>query len=368
MVVKSSRPWTGHLKLGLITKLCCVIILGKSVSSLNLNQAKRHADHGKKKFCDDGKTNIEIDLNGDSDWKCPSEKWKVHDMVISNTTKACYDEEPAYHVCVDRNIDNLYGSNIPHSGPHRAVWAQFGEYNYLPPGRYVHNLEHGGVVFMYHPCTPDTMVDSLRKVANSCLYRYILTAFPNLTMEYPIAVVTYGCILRLSRVDPFEIKSWVREQFGGSPESDEYGNGQYNFGLLHPSVEPENYSTDSDTFCPDLEDKPELQQNPVDVTSNTDGNSLLTVPSKKISKMLLAICGLLALVILLITGIYLIKLCRKPTKDEIKSIRTWNDSHNPDSVTVASFVRKIPRPGRSKKKSYHLIVDSANSSTEEDLA
>jgi len=27
------------------------------------------------------------------------------------------------------------------SGFHRPLWAVYGEYRYLPPGRYVHNLE-----------------------------------------------------------------------------------------------------------------------------------------------------------------------------------------------------------------------------------
>lgn len=47
----------------------------------------------------------------------------------------------AYHVCIDQDINSLYEATIPHSGPHRKVWAQYGEYKYLPPGRYVHNLE-----------------------------------------------------------------------------------------------------------------------------------------------------------------------------------------------------------------------------------
>ncbi|XP_039266863.2 uncharacterized protein LOC120342200 [Styela clava] len=217
--------------------------------SLGKRIVKRHGEenHG----CDDGKYRISIDLHGDSDYKCyENSPWKAD--KIGRFDPRCYMTESAYHVCIDKTIDDLYESNIPHSGPHRKVWGQYGEYNYIPPGRYVHNLEHGGVVFMYHPCAPQEGINQLRQLATSCLYRYILTAFPKLTKKYPFAVLTYGCIFRMSKIEPNNIRRWIRGRLGLSPESNVYGNGEYNFGLLVPSIEPTNFEVTNSTFCPDV--------------------------------------------------------------------------------------------------------------------
>ena len=32
---------------------------------------------------------------------------------------------------------------------------------------YLHNLEHGGIVFLYHPCAEDAVVDALRELARA---------------------------------------------------------------------------------------------------------------------------------------------------------------------------------------------------------
>lgn len=45
-----------------------------------------------------------------------------------------------------------YIERIPTIGPHRPLWARYGEYLYLPPQRWLHNVEHGAIVVLYHPC------------------------------------------------------------------------------------------------------------------------------------------------------------------------------------------------------------------------
>merc|ERR1712184_139132 len=49
-------------------------------------------------------------------------------------------EEPMYHMKEDEAMFH-YKSEIPNNGPHKAMWAAFGEYTFLPPTRYLHNLE-----------------------------------------------------------------------------------------------------------------------------------------------------------------------------------------------------------------------------------
>ena len=56
-----------------------------------------------------------------------------------------------------------YPKGIPHSGYHRPKWPQYGEYKYIPPLRFVHALEHGSILFLYHPCTPVELVQERNK-------------------------------------------------------------------------------------------------------------------------------------------------------------------------------------------------------------
>ena len=60
-----------------------------------------------------------------------------------------------------------YPKGIPHSGYHRPKWPQYGEYKYIPPLRFVHALEHGSILFLYHPCTPVELVQERNKYNNS---------------------------------------------------------------------------------------------------------------------------------------------------------------------------------------------------------
>lgn len=39
-----------------------------------------------------------------------------------------------------------------YSGTHRKLWPVYGEYVYVPPQRWIHSLEHGAIVLLYHPC------------------------------------------------------------------------------------------------------------------------------------------------------------------------------------------------------------------------
>jgi len=126
---------------------------------------------GEKEGCDDGKRNLEMDL-GDMEeaitcytggkkygsphikndkpvvlWKKPDESKEVCRMPSA--------EYSPQHKCMGTKIDyseTTWGSPVPTHGPHRPVWASFGMYRYLPPERWQHNLEHGVVVLLYHPC------------------------------------------------------------------------------------------------------------------------------------------------------------------------------------------------------------------------
>ena len=54
------------------------------------------------------------------------------------------------HTCMNTKI--TYEDTPPRAGNHRPLWPAFGEYRFLPEPRWVHALEHGAAVFLYHPC------------------------------------------------------------------------------------------------------------------------------------------------------------------------------------------------------------------------
>ena len=54
------------------------------------------------------------------------------------------------HACMNTKI--TYEDTPPRAGNHRPLWPAFGEYRFLPEPRWVHALEHGAAVFLYHPC------------------------------------------------------------------------------------------------------------------------------------------------------------------------------------------------------------------------
>jgi hypothetical protein len=74
-----------------------------------------------------------------------------------------------------------YTSNPPVSGPHYPIWASWRIHTQTVPRFYwVHNLEHGGVIFVYRPDAPQNLVDSIIRVFDA------IPLDPNCVLEgYP---------------------------------------------------------------------------------------------------------------------------------------------------------------------------------------
>jgi hypothetical protein len=104
---------------------------------------------------------------------------------------APYTCEARNHVADDVPI--AYEEDPPACGPHRGQWARWGEYSYLPPQRWLHNLEHGGIALLYHPCAPSALVDQLRTFATTRApdeggnFRWVLTPYPELPTAIGLA-------------------------------------------------------------------------------------------------------------------------------------------------------------------------------------
>ena len=117
-----------------------------------------------------------------------------------------------------------YRANPPASGPHYPVWARYEEHNTtVARGYWVHNLEHGGIVFLYRPSAPAGAVtvlrDAYRALPNdpACGHkRALMTADPELPTD--TAVVAADFMLEAGCLDAGAIRRFVDARIGRGPE------------------------------------------------------------------------------------------------------------------------------------------------------
>ena len=154
--------------------------------------------------------------------------------------------EPALHKCMSDAI--IYDDPIPTYGTHRPLWAVFGEYLFVPPQRlvllmsfnfvllvavcitnyrWIHNLEHGAVVMLYHPCTHPQQVSRLRSLVTNCIRKHVITSYTRLTRERPLALLTWGCKMLMSYIDDRSVIQFIRRTAMKSPEAHVSADGQY---------------------------------------------------------------------------------------------------------------------------------------------
>ena len=114
-----------------------------------------------------------------------------------------------------------YNSNPPTSGPHYAIWAQWGIHAKAPlDERLVHNLEHGGVTISYKPDQIQGQVleqikAQVRELSKTNA-RIILTPRPN--MDTAIALTAWGYLQKLDRYDPAAIQAFYDAHIARGPE------------------------------------------------------------------------------------------------------------------------------------------------------
>jgi hypothetical protein len=125
-----------------------------------------------------------------------------------------------------------YGSRPPIGGPHYDTWhPSYGvSETPVPAGRWLHNLEHGAVVLLYH-CLDEcpALVEELRSLyerlplgrnARSGRPRMLVTPYSD--MEHRLAVVAWGHLLELDRLEPDRIVQFYREHVDRGPECHNY--------------------------------------------------------------------------------------------------------------------------------------------------
>lgn len=113
--------------------------------------------------------------------------------VNESTLPVCADAGGQYHEDVfaqpaafHTEAPQTYDGYPPAGGPHSGCWGSWGVHTTpLPPERFVHNLEHGGIVLTYH--CPEGCPKELR-----WMQEFALTSELVLVTEYPDLSTRFG--------------------------------------------------------------------------------------------------------------------------------------------------------------------------------
>jgi hypothetical protein len=121
-------------------------------------------------------------------------------------------------------------SNPPTSGPHYAVWAAFDQhYESLGRGYWLHDLEHGAVVYAYRcdagcPEVAAQLDDVVKALPpdSACTdpvrQRALVVADPLLPEDNTVAAVAWGSYYIGQCADPATLKQFYFEHAGRGPE------------------------------------------------------------------------------------------------------------------------------------------------------
>jgi hypothetical protein len=133
---------------------------------------------------------------------------------------ACGGCEEIIEVVSTMHTNNpvTYPDPPPTSGPHNPCWGRWGVHDEpLAAERWVHNLEHGGVVFLYNcPEGCDQEVAALKQL-NRNRHRTIITAYAVLPTRF--AVVSWGHRLLSDCFDLATFDAFFERNFDHGPES-----------------------------------------------------------------------------------------------------------------------------------------------------
>ncbi len=126
-----------------------------------------------------------------------------------------------------------YGTLPPSSGDHYPIWAAYRTYTLpVPEGYWVHDLEHGAIVFSYNcqdaGCAADIaaakqLIDAFPDdplciaLPEGVRHRFVMTPDPRL--DVPFAASAWGWTLRASCFDPGAFLDFARAHYGQGGEA-----------------------------------------------------------------------------------------------------------------------------------------------------
>jgi|GEM_PF-975098 len=116
------------------------------------------------------------------------------------------------------NTPVTYPDPPPTSGPHNPCWGRWGVHDEpLAAERWVHNLEHGGVVFLYNCPEGCAQEVAAIKQLNRNRHRTIITTYAALPTRF--AVVSWGHRLLSDCFDLATFDAFYERNFDHGPES-----------------------------------------------------------------------------------------------------------------------------------------------------
>ncbi len=112
-----------------------------------------------------------------------------------------------------------YDTNPPAEGNHYPEPQDAGVYTTPPAdGHLVHSLEHGAIILWYNPkLLSSAQIKELTNLFNSIpLSKTIMT--PRDSMDVPVAVTSWGRILKLQTIDEKQIRAFFETNYDRGPE------------------------------------------------------------------------------------------------------------------------------------------------------
>jgi len=227
-----------------------VVTMGRETWNWTWETLKRqqHVTQGQKKY---GSSHIKNDK--------PVVLWKKEIYRSKEVCRMPPAEYSPEHKCMGTKIDyskTTWGSPVPTHGPHRPVWASFGMYRYLPPERWQHNLEHGVVVLLYHPCLNvdrrgKQQLVRLIHTVKGCIRKHVVTPSRRwTTLKHPLTLVAWGCSLSLSSLSLSKVRNFIKSHGLQAPEGNYTKDGQYDLYQVYKAGIPQGSTIEDSVLCP----------------------------------------------------------------------------------------------------------------------
>jgi hypothetical protein len=181
-----------------------------------------------------------------SSWTCMDDSKLTTDTMMTSVqgfgeqnSNSCIigevDYKPAESALHIESGSISYEQSPPSSGDHRPQWARWGAYENLSPKRWLHNIEHGGIVVLYREGLPDSdyqvILNFLKEypVKEEGSLRWILTPYPDL--KSPVALITWQWRMFLECWNESDINNFLQRTYRRAPE-DISSDGSYTEGWI----------------------------------------------------------------------------------------------------------------------------------------
>ena len=137
--------------------------------------------------------------------------------LICSQCQGCAEELPIEGTPVHVTGPVGYLQIPPVGGPHHGCWSEWGVFDVeVPAERWVHNLEHGGVVLLYHCEDCETELSQLRAFVGAHA-RTLLSPYAQLPTRF--AAVSWGHRLLSDCYDAGVFQTFYETRVARGPES-----------------------------------------------------------------------------------------------------------------------------------------------------